>query len=312
MPSPEFARLLESLEKAKANETQSSDADLADTIAAYRQQTDDELIVDGVVPSIASTTKVDKVSAGAVPSEWVLAEGADPDLRLMFIHGGGWVAGTLDGYRHQVEALSRATGMAVLAIDYRLAPEHPYPAGLNDCVSAWTWMLANGPVGESAPRDVFLAGDSAGGNLTFALMLRLRDEGRRLPKAAAAFGPATDFTGASPSMTERAPFDPMIDPDMLPWIAELYVTDGTPLTHPYVSPVFGDFTGLPPFLVHSGEREVLHDDGLRVVEKAQAAGVDARFKTLPGMIHTTEYWCHCVPEGLESLNEVGAYLKSHA
>ena len=172
-------------------------------------------------------------------------------------------------------------------------------------------MLAYGPAGEGVPREVFLAGDSAGGNLTMALMLRLRDEGRNLPKAAAAFSPTTDFTGSSPSMTERAHLDPSIDPQMVPWIASLYVTDGTPLTHPYVSPAFGDFSGLPPFLVHAGEREVLHDDGKRVVEKAKQAGVDARFKTLPGLIHTTEYWCHFVPEGLASLIEVGAYLKSH-
>jgi acetyl esterase/lipase len=307
MTSPQFQKLLDSTDHAAVD----PEASLADVIAAYRQQTDECLVIDGVAPTIAPTTRVEKVRAGGVPSEWVLAEGADPDLRLMFIHGGGWVAGTLDGYRHQVEAMSRATGMAVLAIDYRLAPEHPFPAGLDDCVAAWTWMLANGPAGEAAPKDVFLAGDSAGGNLTFALMLRLRDEGRRLPKAAAAFAPATDFTGSSPSMTERAHLDPMIDPAALSWIASLYVTDGTPLTHPYVSPVFGDFAGLPPFLVHAGEREVLHDDGKRVVEKAREAGVDARFKTLPGLIHTTEYWCHYVPEGLASLNEVGAYLKSH-
>ena len=99
---------------------------------------------------------------------------------------------------------------------------------------------------------------------------------------------------------------------MLPWIAGLYVTDGTPLTHPYVSPAFGDYSGLPPFLVHAGEREILHDDGKRVVEAARAAGIDARFKTWPGLIHTTEFWCHYVPEGLASLNEVGAYLKSYA
>ena len=311
MPSPEFARLLESQEKSAKEFDQMATGDTAMAIAAYRRDTDACLVVDGVAPKVQPTTRVEKVSAGTVPSEWILAEGADPDLRLMFIHGGGWIAGTLAGYRHQVEALSRATGMAVLAIDYRLAPEHPYPAGLNDCVSAWTWMLANGPAGESAPREVFLAGDSAGGNLTFALMLRLRDEGRRLPKAAAAFGPATDFTCSSPSMTERAPFDPMISPEGVAWVGSLYVTDDTPLTHPYVSPVFGDFTGFPPFLVHAGEREVLHDDGKRVVDKAVEAGVDARFKTLPGMVHTTEYWCHFVPEGMESLNEVGAYLKNH-
>ena len=307
MLSPQFEKLLVSAAQLGIDPGDS----LEEIIAAFRRQTDDCLVVDGVAPIIAPSTRVEKVSAGGVPSEWVLAEGADPYLRLMFIHGGAWIAGTLDGYRHQVEALSRATGMAVLAIDYCLAPEHPYPGGLNDCVVAWMWMLENGPSGGRAPKEVFLAGDSAGGNLAFALMLRLRDVDQRLPKAAAAFAPATDFTGASPSMSERAHLDPSIDPAMLTWLAGLYVTDGTPLTHPYVSPVFGDFSGLPPFLVHAGEREVLHDDGKRVVDKARQASVDARFKTLPGLIHTTEYWCHYVPEGLASLNEVGAYLRSH-
>ncbi len=308
MPSPQFRRLLDSLDKPGAD----PDASLEETIAAYRRWNDDCLVIDGVAPILAETTRVEEVLAGKVPAEWVLAEGADPDLRLMFIHGGGFRAGTLTGYRHQVEALSRATGMAALAIDYRLAPEQPYPAGLDDCVAAWTWMLANGPTGKAAARGSFLAGDSAGGNLTMALMLRLRDEGRSLPTAAAAFSPVTDLTGSSPSMTERAHLDPAIDPQRLAWVARLYVADGTPLTHPYVSPAFGDFAGLPPFLVHVGEREVLHDDGKRVVEKAKQGGIDARFKSLPGMIHTTEYWCHFVPEGLASLNEVGAYLKSYA
>jgi epsilon-lactone hydrolase len=307
MLSAQFHKLLKSFDRPGIDPNASQE----ETVAAYRKQTDDCLVVDGVAPAVAATTAVETVSAGGVPSEWVVAEDADPDLRLMFIHGGAFIAGTLDGYRHQVEALSRATGMAVLAIDYRLAPEHPYPAGLDDCVAAWTWMLAHGPAGEGVSRDVFLAGDSAGGNLTMALLLRLRDEARRLPRAAAAFAPATDFTGTSPSMTERAHLDPAIDPATLPWVASLYITDGTPLTDPYVSPVYGDFTGLPPFLVHAGEREVLHDDGKRVVEAARKAGVDACFKTLPGLIHCTEYWCHYVPEGLASLNEVGAYLKSY-
>lgn len=308
MPSPQLQKLIDSFDQPGGD----PDATQEEAIAAYRRRMDDCAVIDGMAPTIADATNIIKVSAGGVPSEWVLAEGADPDLRLMFIHGGAFIGGSLDGYRHQVEALSRATGMALLAIDYRLAPEHPYPAGLDDCVAAWDWMLAHGPAGKGAAGAVFLAGDSAGGNLTLALMLRLRDEGRRLPQAAAAFSPATDFTGSSPSRKDRAHLDPAIDPARLPWIASLYVTDGTPLTHPYVSPVFGDYSGLPPFLVHVGEREVLHDDGKRVVEAARQAGIEARFKTLPGLIHTTEFWCHYVPEGLASLNEAGAYLKSHA
>jgi acetyl esterase/lipase len=307
MPSPQFQKLLDSLGQSSANTEASRD----EIIAAYRQQISDCLVIDGVAPSIAKATKVEKVLAGEVPSEWVLAEGADPDLRIMYIHGGGFMAGTLDCYRHVVEALSRASGMAVLAIDYRLAPENPFPAGLDDCVAAWIWMLTHGPMGEGAPRAAFQAGDSAGGHLALALMLRLRDEDKSLPKATAAFSPGADFTGSGPSMTERAEIDPSFNRQKLDWVASVYVTDGTPLTDPYVSPYFGDFSGLPPFLIQTGEREVLHDDGKRVVEKARKAGVDARFKTLPGLIHGTECWCHFVPEGLATLNEAGAFLKSH-
>lgn len=311
MASPQLQKLIAAFE---ARSGEGADETLSDneTVALYRSGTDDELLlVDGIAPTLLPDTTVIPVSVDGVPCEWIMASGADADRRLFFIHGGGWIAGTLKSYRHQFEAMSRATGMAVLAVDYRLAPEHPFPAGLDDCVTAWMWMLNHGPDGEGPCRTAHLVGDSAGGNLTFALLLRLKDEAKPLPVAAAAFAPATDFTGASPSMTERQHLDPFIDGSSMPWIFGMYVQDGTPPTHPYVSPVFGDLTGLPPILVHSGEREVLHDDGLRIVEAAKAAGVDATFKTLPGLIHTTEYWCHVVPEGLESLNEVGAFLKSH-
>jgi len=311
MPSPQLQSLIRTLQEARDNAVADPAQDTATTVAAYRAETDACLVLDGVAPVIAADTRVDPVRADGVPCEWIKVPGADPARRLLWIHGGGWVAGTLAGYRHQVEALSRVTGMAVLAVDYRLAPEHPYPAGLDDCVTAWMWLLENGPGGPGAPGVAMLAGDSAGGNLTFALMLRLRDEGKPLPLAAAAFAPATDFLGKSPSRTERAHLDPALSPDGITFIRSLYIQDDTPWDHPYVSPVYGDFTGLPPFLVHAGEREILHDDGLRLVEAARTAGVDARFTTLPGLIHTTEYWLHVVPEGLESLNTVGAFLKSH-
>lgn len=310
MPSPQLQSLIAMFEAAKAAPAEEPQ-DQGAAVAAYRRSTDDCLVLDGMAPRIAATTRVAAVDAEGVPCEWVLAEGADPARRLLWIHGGGWIAGTLAGYRHQVEALSVETGMAVLAVDYRLAPEHPYPAGLDDCRAAWLWMLENGPDGRGASTVAMLAGDSAGGNLTFALMLRLKDEGLPLPKAAAAFGPATDFLGRSPSRKQRAHLDPMIDPARIEDIRAMYIQDDTPWDHPYVSPVYGDLSGLPPFLVHAGEREVLHDDGLRIVEAARASGVDARFRTLPGLIHTTEYWCHAVPEGRASLDEVGAWLRSH-
>lgn len=307
MPSAQFHKLLERFDRSDGV----AEGSQAQVIAAYRQEIHDCLVIDGVAPSIAATTKVEKVSVGGVASEWVLAEGADPDLRILFIHGGSFIAGTLDCYRHVVEALSRASGMAVLVFEYRLAPEHPFPAGLDDCLAAWSWMIEHGPSGEAAAQAAFQAGDSAGGNLVLALMLRLRDEARSLPRAAAAFSPGTDFTGSAPSMTERADIDPSFNRQKLAWLASLYVGEEAPLTHPYVSPYFGDFSGLPPFLILTGEREVLHDDGKRAVEKARQAGVEAQFRTLPGLIHATEYWCHFVPEGLATLNEAGSFLKRH-
>ncbi len=311
MASPQLQKLIAAMEARSTGGT-AEPLTNDEIVAQYRSCTDEELLlVDGIAPTVSPDSTFLPVTADGVPCEWVLAAGANHSKRLFFIHGGGWIAGTLAGYRHQIEALSRATGMAVLAVDYRLAPEHPFPAGLDDCVTAWMWMRDHGPDGEGACERTLLAGDSAGGNLTFALLLRLKDEGKPLPSAAAAFAPATDFTGSSPSMTERQHLDPFIRADNIGWIFSQYVQDDTPPTHPYVSPVFGDLSGLPPLLVHSGEREVLHDDGLRIVEAAKEAGVDATFKTLPELIHTTEYWCHVVPEGLESLNEVGAFLKSH-
>ena len=148
--------------------------------------------------------------------------------------------------------------------------------------------------------------------MALALMLRLRDENLQSPNAAAAFSPGADFTGTAPSMTNCADTDPCFSRKDLDLIASIYVSDGTPLTHPYLSPFFGDFTGLPPFLIQTGEHEVLHDDGKRVVDKARNAGVDAHFKTLPGLIHCTENWCHVVPEGLAVLSEAGNFLKQYA
>jgi monoterpene epsilon-lactone hydrolase len=307
MGSPQLQRLVDGLARSHIDLPKTRDK----ILAAYRKETDDCWALDGSAPKVAASTIIKRVSAGGVPSEWILAKGADPKLKIMHIHGGGFMAGTLDRYRHVTEALSHTSGMAVLAIDYRLAPEHPFPAGLDDCVTAWIWMLRHDTAGETGPRAAYLTGSSAGGHLALALMLRLRDENKPLPSAAVAFSPGADFTGTAPSMTERADIDPCFSRRELNLIADIYVSDGTPLTHPYVSPLFGDYEGLPPFLIQTGEREVLHDDGKRVVEKARQAGVDAHFLALPGLIHCTQNWCHAVPEGRAVLSEAGNFLNRH-
>jgi acetyl esterase/lipase len=307
MPSQQFEMLLQTFGQSESD----PDASLEESIAAYRRYCADCATVKGVSPVLAASTRVTPVVAHAVPSEWVLADGADPNLRLLFIHGGSFIAGSSAEYRQMTEALSRETGAAVLAPDYRLAPESPFPAGLDDCVAAWNWMLNHGPVGAAKSKANLLSGGSAGGGLALALMLRLRDEDKILPDAAAVFSPAADFTASSPSMTERAHLDPTIKKEDYAWVAGLYVADGTALTNPYVSPVFGDFSGLPPLMVFVGEREVMHDEAKSVADKARQAGIEAHFKPQPGMLHNIQYWCHYVPEGLASLKEAGAFLKSH-
>jgi acetyl esterase/lipase len=247
-----------------------------------------------------------------VAAEWVLTPRSDPDRRLLWIHGGGWVACHPVDYRNINEVLAHEAGASVLAIDYRLAPEHPFPAGLDDCAAAYRWLRDNGPKGRARARSLWVAGDSAGGNLTLALLLRLKREGATLPAAAATLGAATDLTGASPSMVTRADADVMVSKAGLGRVARLYVQDGTPLNDPLVSPLNGDLRGLPPLRMHVGDREVLLDDTLRFAERARAAGVHVETQVWPDMIHVFEGFCHMLPEGRASLGAIAAFLRAHA
>jgi acetyl esterase/lipase len=283
----------------------------AEFVAASRAANDGYAAVDGVAPVLAGDTSVVPVRAGGVPGEWVLTPKSDPNRRLLWIHGGGWVACHPVDYRHVNEVLARETGAAVLAIDYRLAPEHPYPAGLDDCVAALAWLGSNGPMGAGPARSLWVAGDSAGGNLALALLLRLKAKGDAMPAAVATLGAVTDMTAASPSMTSRAALDPMVSQAGLVRMAKLYVRDGTALTEPCVSPLYGDLAGLPPIRMHAGDREVLLDDTLRFAERARAAGVAVEAKVWPEMIHVFEGFCHMLPEGQASLAEIATFLKAH-
>jgi monoterpene epsilon-lactone hydrolase len=267
--------------------------------------------VDGKAPETAASTHIVPADAGGVPAEWVLAEGADPDRRLLWIHGGGWMSGAADEYRSITETLSREAGASVLAIDYRRTPAHPFPAGLDDCETAWTWMVENGPDGAGTARSAFVAGDSAGGNLTLALLLRLRDKGGRAPDAAATISAASDLTGGSPSVEARAHLDPVLNPPGVQFLASLYTGPGGNAANPYISPVMGDLAGLPPLLMHVGENEILFDDTLRFAEKACAAGSPVEHKVWPDMVHVFEIFAHMLPEAQASLAEIAAFLVRH-
>lgn len=249
------------------------------------------------------------VEDGPIPMEWVVAGGADPRRRVLYIHGGSWVSGSLAGYRAFVSRISRASGAAVLSADYRLAPEHPFPAGLEDCVAAYQWMRKHGPEGEEPVEAAFLMGDSAGGNLALASLLKLRDSGLPLPAAVVALSPATDFTCGSPSLVSRAAVDPIINPQVLPALIPVYLGADTPPDHPYASPLFGDYRGMPPMLLQVGDAEVLLDDAVRVAERARAQGCDATLQVWDGMPHVFQGFAPFLPDASDAIEKIGAFIQ---
>ena len=248
------------------------------------------------------------VDAGGVPGEWVVAEGADPDLRMLYLHGGGYVSGSGAYYLAMAAHVSAAAACAVLLADYRLAPEYPFPAALEDSLGVHEWLLTSGPGGRSPARDTFIAGDSAGGGLTLATLLALRDRGQRLPAGGIAVSPFADLTLTGESLRSEAEFDPIMSPRCLPDFVGLYLGDAD--THdPLVSPVFGDYTGLPPLLIQVGEHEIIRSDSVAVAARARADGVDVTLEVWAGMFHVFQSHEPLLPEGKEAIEHIAAFVR---
>jgi len=250
--------------------------------------------------------KLVKVKVDDIPCEWVVAPGADPDLRLLYIHGGGFVSGSGGFYLAQAAHISATAKCAVLLPDYRLAPEHRFPAGLDDCVAAHKWMVANGPTGAKAARATFVAGDSAGGSLTLATLLALRDRKMTQPAGGIALSPTTDLTLASESL--KTVSDPIISAKTMPVFRDHYLGKTDP-KDPLASPVFGDYRGLPPLLIQVGEHEMLRDDSIRVAKKARADGVAVKLEVWPGMFHVFQSHEPLLPEGREAINHIAEFMR---
>jgi acetyl esterase/lipase len=256
------------------------------------------------------------VNTGGVSAEWVLAPGADGARRLLYIHGGAFTMGSPRSHRRLTTRFSEITGGAVLAIDYRLMPEHRRMAGIEDCRSAYRWLLENGPQGASPAAKIWIAGDSAGGNLTLALAAWVRDAGLRAPNAAVALSPATDSTLASPSLRANIPSDPMLGPlfervakvpnALLLWVGWLHTRINP--RDPVVSPVYGDLSRLPPVLVQASEAEMLRDDARRYVNRAVAAGSPAQLQTWEHMVHVWQIYHPDLPEGRDAFDEIRKFL----
>lgn len=251
------------------------------------------------------------VKTGHIPMEWVVADGADPNRRILYIHGGSWVSGSLAGYRAFLSRVSQAAGAVVLSVAYRLAPEHLFPAGLEDCVQANRWMLENGPGGKASAREVYLMGDSAGGNLALATLLKVRDSKFPLPTALIAISPATDFTCGSPSLVSRASVDPIINPEVLPALIPVYLGKNAEPTDPYASPLFGDYSGMPPLLLQVGDSEVLLDDSTRLAKHAAGQGCDVTLEIWDGMPHVFQGFAPFLPEASKAIDKIGEFIRRH-
>ena len=260
------------------------------------------------------------IAAEGVRGEWVLAPGADPSRRLLYLHGGGFVYGSPLSHRTITVRLSELSGGAVLALDYRLMPEHKRMDGVEDSRNAYRWMLEHGPDGASPAQAVFVSGDSAGANLTLSLLAWVRDQGLRAADAAVALSPPTDTTLSSPSIRANLASDLMLGPHVsfLGWVPRTltmlftWLHTGVKPSDPVVSPVFGDLSNLPPVLVHVSETELLFDDARRYVNRARAAGSPATLQSWNHTLHVWHVFNPELPEAREAFDEIGKFLAAAA
>jgi epsilon-lactone hydrolase len=248
---------------------------------------------------------VTEVTAGGIPAHWLAAPGADTGRVLLFLHGGGYELGSLRSDGELAARLGRASGMRVLFPEYRLAPEHPFPAAIDDVLAAWRWLRADQDLGASS---MAVAGDSAGGGLAVALLVALRDAGEALPAAATLMSPTVDLTSSGASMTERVDQDPFSTPALLRQLASGYLAGADPKT-PLASPLFASLAGLPPLLIQVGTADLLLSDSERLAAAAADAGVDVTLEIGEGLPHVYPILLG-TPEAAEATERIGQFLRA--
>jgi epsilon-lactone hydrolase len=256
------------------------------------------------VPRAPKGTQIVAINADGVPADYIDTRTSRPDRNVLYLHGGGYITGSPSLYRHFTWRIAAVTRARVLAIDYRLAPEHPAPAALDDAVAAYGWLLARG----ADPARTIIIGDSAGGGLTFATVLKLRDENISLPAAVVALSPWTDLALTGPSLSLNARTDPMVNVEDARLFATSYLA-GTDPRNPYASPLYGDLTGLPPALIHVGSDEILLDDAVRLADRLRAAGSHVELEIWPRMPHVWHLFAPILPEARQAIARIGAFAQ---
>ena len=256
------------------------------------------------VPRPPAGVETVATSLGGVPASLVTPPQSKPGRHILFLHGGAYIAGSALIYRHVTWRFAVAAEARLAAIDYRLAPEHPFPAALDDAVAAWRRLLGEG----ADPRHCAVMGDSAGGGLALALALRSRDEGVPLPAAVVALSPWTDLAITGQSSRSNAVYDPVLKSDDLGMLAAQYV-DGADPRNPYVSPLYGDPHGLPPTLFQVGSDEILRDDSERMAQRMREAGCEVTLEIWPRMPHVWHGFAPVVPEARRAIVRVGEFVR---
>lgn len=269
-------------------------------VAERRQRMDD---LAGGAP-LPDGTRAMAVDAGGVPAEWVEVPESDAGTTILYLHGGGYTVGSVRSHRALVARLAGASRARGLSLDYRLGPEHPFPAAVDDVVAAYRWLVDAG----IAPGRIVIAGDSAGGGLTVAALLALRDAAAPLPAGGACISPWTDLACTGDSMIARAAEDPLVQRDGLLRMAADYLGGEDP-SAPLASPLYADLRGLPPILIHVGTAETLLDDATRLAERAGAAGVRVDLEAWDDMIHVWHAFAPLLPEADAAIARVGAWVR---
>ncbi len=255
--------------------------------------------------SIPRGLKRKKVEIEGMKALWfTLPESTETNM-ILYLHGGGYVAGSIKTHRELAGRIALASKAHVLLIDYRLAPEHPFPAALDDAVTAYHWLISKEGI---SPKNIVIAGDSAGGGLTLTTLIKLRDEGDPLPVAAVCLSPWTDLANTGKTVQNNAEIDPFTSPEALEMMAELYLGDSD-ARNPLASPLYGNFQGLPPLLIQVGTAECLLDDAVRCAERAKSAGVEVTIDVWDDMIHVFQAFANMAPEGQEGIEKIGQFIR---
>ncbi len=259
----------------------------------------------GALIPLPDNTKFKRILAGNVYAEWITCGDVDTDKIFMFIHGGGYYRGSIDATRATVARISAEAKVRCLSIEYRLAPEHPFPAAVDDTYTAYNWLLKEG----INPKNIIVSGQSAGGGLCLALLLKIKENNGFQPKGAVAISPWTDLSQSGKTMITNANIDPVISKQYLDRMANLYLSK-TPNISPLASPLYGDLSGLPPMLVQVGSAETMLDDSKRFVERAKEAKVDVQIEVWEDMFHGWHGSAHILKEAEEAIKSIGLFCRN--